>query len=80
MKQETWKVVVNGNDVPDSDRPVIGYWISGSKEFCIICTYDASCKQWQELDPDGECYTMVPPDYWIDIPPYITKEDNEQNG
>lgn len=69
-KASPWKTVINGNPVPDTDRPVVGYYISGPDCFAEIVTHDPETEEWQDCDPNVEDHSMPEPDYWIDIPGY----------
>ena len=64
-----WKTVINGNPVPDADRPVVGYWICGPEPFIEMVTHDPESGEWQNLDASGcEQHNVKEPDYWIDLP------------
>ena len=69
-KASPWKTVICGSPVPDTDRPVVGYYISGPDCFAEIVTHDPETEEWQDCDPNVEDHSMPEPDYWIDIPGY----------
>lgn len=69
VKASPWKTVIAGSPVPDTDRPVVGYWICGPEPFVEIVTHDPESGEWQDLDTSGcEQHNMKEPDYWIDLP------------
>ena len=68
-KASPWKTIINGNPVPDTGRPVVGYWICDPEPFIEIVTHDPESGEWQDLDASGcEQHNMKEPDYWIDLP------------
>ena len=66
-----WKTVINGYPKPNTDRPVVGYYVSGPEPFIELVTHDPETNQWQDLDIGGcECHDICEPDYWLDLPEY----------
>ena len=48
VKASPWKTVICGSPVPDTDRPVVGYYISGPDCFAEIVTHDPETEEWQD--------------------------------
>ena len=66
-----WKVVTKDNkNYPDTDRYVVGFFISGADPFVDLCQYLIDFDIWVD-DSDN---VIDAPDYWTETP-----ENEEKN-
>lgn len=63
-----WHLIIDKNSERPKDDVVVGYYISGSYEFAILCYYDQKTKQWFSASPDTRGDELNEPDYWIEKP------------
>lgn len=66
-----WNVVTKDNkNYPDTDRIVVGFFISGAEPFVGLCRYFINEDTWE----DDMGYFIDEPDYWTETP-----ENEEKN-
>lgn len=64
-----WRIIIDGDNVPKTCDPVVGYWINGRESYTAICFYDPDDRVWYDTDQTKKGdYTLTEPDYWIELP------------
>lgn len=77
MEQKKWHTIIDGQGVPETCDPVVGFWIGGGESYVAICFYDPEDKRWQDCEQTKKgTYQLKEPDYWVELPDYW-EDDNE---
>jgi hypothetical protein len=64
-----WRIIIDGDNVPKTCDPVVGYWLNGCESYTAICFYDPDDRVWYDTDQTKKGdYTLTEPDYWIELP------------